>query len=192
MKGQKTGMTQSTDHGLALLGGVFLLGALAGSLCGARFPWMQPFFSTVGQANNFWNAFWPDGTLLGILFLVGLLRMGCLPVLGAVAAKGFLLAAQSTGLVLAMGRTGYGAAAAQLLLPGFLSLAAVLLMSRQVLARWSLRRQIPGGKGRGLRPDGAYFLASAICFGLAVLAAAAACWLSPRLWQTVQTFLPMP
>ena len=175
-------MTQSTDHGLALLGGVFLLGALAGSLCGARVPWMQPFFSTVGQADNFWNAFWPDGTLLGILFLVGLLRMGCLPVLGAVAAKGFLLAAQSTGLVLAMGRTGYGAAFFQMLMPGFLSLAAILLLSRQALARKNAigRRQ--------LRPDNAFFLAAVICLALTMLAAGMACCISPRLWQGAQTF----
>lgn len=180
-----------TDRSLVLLGGIFLLGALAGSLCCTRIPQVETYFSG-GQADGFRQAFWPDGALLGLLFLVGCLGGGVLPVMFVMAAKGFLLAARATGWVLALDGMGYGAAAAQLLLPGFLSLAAVLLMSRQVLARWSLRRQIPGGKGRGLRPDGAYFLASAICFGLAVLAAAAACWLSPRLWQTVQTFLPMP
>ncbi len=147
---------------------------------------------TDGQADGgFWQAFWPDGALLGLLLLCGCLGCGCLPVFGVMAAKGFLLAARATGWVLLLDRVGYGAAAAQLLLPGFLSLAAILLLSKQVLARWSLRKRLPTGRGKGLRGDSTFFLAAAICFGLAALAAAASCWLSPRLWQTVQTFLPV-
>ena len=89
---------------------------------------------------------------------------------------------------MALDGAGYGAAAAQLLLPGFLSLAAVLLLGRQAMA-WSVQRQrFPGGKKP--RPDSAFFLTAAICLGLMALAAAAACWLSPKLWQAVQTFLP--
>lgn len=167
---------------MLLLGGVFLLGALAGSLCCARIPAVETLFLQEGQADSFWAAFWPDGVLLGLLFLAGLLRAGCLPVVAAVAAKGFLLAARATGWVLALGQAGYGAAVCQVLLPGFLSLAAILLLSRQVLSRRSLT-----GK-KSLRPDGAFFLAAVICLALTMLAAAAAWRLSPRLWQAAQTF----
>ena len=182
MKGQKTGTAQNYDPGMLLLGGVFLLGALAGSHCCARVPRVEALFLPPGQANGFWPVFWPDGVLMGLLFLAGLLRAGCLPVLGAVAVKGFLLAAQATGWVLALGQAGYGAAVCHVLLPGFLSLAAILLLSRQVLAR----RRLMGKKS--LRPEGAFFLAAAICLVLAMLAASA-CGLSPRLWQWTQTFL---
>lgn len=172
---------------MLLLGGVFLLGALAGSLCCARIPRVEAFFSTEGQAGGFWRVFWTDGALLGILFLTGLLRIGCLPVLAAMGAKGFLLAARATGWVLSLGPTGYGAALCQVLLPGFLSLAALLLLGRQALARWSVRQRFPVGKGP--RRDGAFFLAAAVCLALTALAAAAACHLSPRLWQAAQTLL---
>lgn len=189
MKVQKTGRSQQTGGAFVLLGGVFLLGVLAGSLCCAQVSGVGQLFTSAGQADGFWPRFWPDGALLGLLFLSAWLRAGCPLALLAVGAKGFLAAAQATGLVLALDGAGYGAAAAQLLLPGFLSLAAILLLGRQAMA-WSVQRQrVPGGKKP--RPDSAFFLTAAICLGLAALAAAAACWLSPKLWQAVQTFLPI-
>ena len=189
MKVQRTGKSQQTGSGaFVLLGGVFLLGVLAGSLCCARVSGVGQLFTNAGQAGGFWQRFWPDGVLLGLLFLAAWLRAGCPLALLAVGAKGFLAAAQATGLVLALDGAGYGAAAAQLLLPGFLSLAAILLLGRQAMA-WSVQRQrFPGGKKP--RPDSVFFLTAAICLGLMALAAAAACWLSPKLWQAVQTFLP--
>ena len=188
MKEQKTGRSQQAGGAFVLLGGVFLLGVLAGSLCCARVSGVGQLFISAGQAGGFWQRFWPDGALLGLLFLSAWLRAGCPLALLAVGAKGFLAAAQATGLVLALDGAGYGAAAAQLLLPGFLSLAAILLLGRQAMA-WSVQRQrFPGGKKP--RPDSAFFLTAAICLGLTALAAAAACWLSPKLWQAVQTFLP--
>ena len=189
MKVQKTGRSQQAGGAFVLLGGVFLLGVLAGSLCCAQVSGVGQLFTSAGQAGGFWQRFWPDGVLLGLLFLSAWLRAGCPLALLAVGAKGFLAAAQATGLVLALDGAGYGAAAAQLLLPGFLSLAAILLLGRQAMV-WSVQRQrVPGGKKP--RPDSAFFLTAAICLGLTALAAAAACWLSPKLWQAVQTFLPI-
>ncbi len=192
MKVQKTGNFQRAGDGaLLLLGGIFLLGALAGSLCCARLPRVEQLFTPAGQAGGFWQQFWPNGALLGVLFLSAWLRGGCPLTLAAVGAKGFLTAAQATGWVLALERAGYGAAVSQVLLPGFLSLAAILLLGRQAMA-WSVQRQrFPAGKGKKLQPDSTFFLTAVICLGLTALAAAAACWLSPRLWAAVQTFLPM-
>lgn len=192
MKVQKTGKPQQTGEGLLLLlGGVFLLGALTGSLCCARISGVGQLFTPEGQAaGGFWQLLWPNGALLGVVFLSAWLRAGCPLALLAVGAKGFLEAARATGWVLAHDRAGYGAALSQLLLPGFLSLAAILLLGRQAMAWSVLRQRFPAGKGKKLRPDSAFFLTAAICLGLTALAAAAACWLSPKLWEAVQTFLP--
>ena len=192
MKAQKTGHSQNgQDKALLLLGGVFLLGAAAGSLCCVRISGVGQLFSQEGQAAlGFWQQFWPRGVLLGTVFLSAWLRGGCPLALLAAGAEGFLTAARATGWVQALGRAGYGAALSQVLLPGFLWLAALLLLGRQAMA-WSVTRQrFPPGKGKRLSPDGVYFLTAAICLGLALLAAGTACWLSPRLWQAVQTFLP--
>ena len=193
MRVQKSANLRTSGEGLLLLlGGAFCVGVLAGSLLCARMPGVGQLFAAGGQASGgLWQRFWPDGALLGMIFLAAWLRGGCLLTLLAVGVKGFLAAAQATGWVLALERAGYGAAVSQVLLPGLLSLAAMLLLGRQAMG-WSVQRQrLPGGKGRMRGPDSTFFLTAAICLVLTVLSAAAACWLSPRLWQTVQTFLPM-
>ena len=167
-----------------MLGGVFLLGALAGSLCRARLPWVDAWFLPEGQAGGFWEHFRADGLLVGLIFLSGFLRAGCPLTLLALSAKGFLIAARAAGWVMTLSQQGWIAALSQELLPGFLSLAAMVLLGRQAMS-WSVQR-----RRKPVFPDRVYLLTGLICLGLTGLAACAAWQFSPRIWENVQTFLP--
>ena len=185
MEHKKAGKTRETGNGaLLLLGGVFLLGALAGSLCCANVPPVAQRFFPPGQAGGYWENFRADGLLLGVIFLSGFLRTGCPLIFLAVSAKGFLTAARAAGWMMTL-QQGWIAAISQMLLPGFLSLAAMVLLGRQALHQAVQRQRKP------LLPDGTYLLTGAICLVLTALAAAAAWQISPRIWETVQTFLPI-
>lgn len=188
----KTGKKEQTgERRLPALGGVFLLGALGGSLCCARLEWLQTLLYERGQASRgLWQNLWPDLALLAVVLLSGYLRSGCLMTLLATAVKGFFLSAETTLQVLELGNHGYAAAVTKELLPGFFALAALMLLGRQAMG-WSVARlRFPPGRGKRLVPDSTYFLTAAICAGLILTAAVLKLYLSPTLWAVTQSFLP--
>ena len=192
MERKKTGyLPKETDRRLPALGLAALLGALGGSLLCARWPRLQEILFTGGQAPAvFWQAFWPDLALLGVMLLSGFLRAGCLTALLTAAVKGLFLSVFATLLVLEKGSGGYVQALCTALLPGFFSLSALLLQGRQAMGLSLARLSSPPGKGRRVLPDSAYFFTFLICVGLILLSAALTVWLSPKLWTAAQTFLP--
>ena len=192
MNQKTTGMKErSGERRLPALGGAFLVGALAGSLCCTRLQGLQTAMLERGQAGlTLWQVLWPELTLLLVMLLSGFLRAGCLTALLTMAVKGFFLSAGSTAQVLKLGNLGYGAALAQVLLPGFFAVAALILLGRQAMG-WAVERlRFPPGRGKQIRPDSAYFLTAAICAVLMVLSALIAVRLAPSLWGAVQSFLP--
>ena len=192
MERKKTGYPpKETDRRLPALGLAALLGALGGSLLCAQWPRLQEILFNGGQAPAvFWQALWPDLILLALMMLSGFLRAGCLTALLTAAVKGFLLSALSTFFVLEKGSGGYAQVLCAALLPGFLTLSALLLQGRQAMGLSLARLSSPPGKGRRVLPDSAYFFTFLICFGLILLSAALTVWLSPKLWTAAQTFLP--
>ena len=179
-----------SEHRLPLLGGVFLLGALAGSLCCIRMESLKALLShRVGAELAFWQVLWPDLLLLLIMMVSGFMRIGCITVLLTMAVKGFFLSSISTLHVLQMGNNGYAAALALDLFPGFLTLAALLLLGRQAMGWSMLRIQTAPGRGKRLLPDGAYLITTAICLVIILIAAAASQKLTPFLWVVLQGFL---
>lgn len=192
MEHKKSGyQARETDRRLSVLGVAVLLGAVGGSLLCARWPGLQTALLTWGQASgSLWQALWPDLILLGLMLLSGFLRPGCLTVLLTAAVKGFLLSAFATDMVLEQGGGGYAQALCAALLPGFFSLSALLLQGRQAMGLSLLRLSLPPGKGKKAMPDSAYFFTFLICFGMILLSAVLSLRLSPKLWTTVQTFLP--
>lgn len=193
MERKRTGYpTKEIDRRLPALGLSVLLGAVGGSLLCARFSRLQELLSSGGQAPaTLWQALWPDLVLLGLMLLSGFLRAGCLIALLTASVKGFLLSAFSTLLVMENGGSGYAQALCAALLPGFFTLSALLLQGRQAMGLSLVRLSLPPGKGKKVLPDSAYFLTFLICFGLVLLSALLTVWLSPRLWVTAQTFLPL-
>lgn len=192
MEHKKTGyQTREKDRRLPALGLAVLLGALGGSLLCARWPWLQSTLSDRGQASGvFWQALWPDLILLVLMLLSGFLRAGCLTALLTAAVKGFFLSAFATLLVLEKGSGGYVQVLCAALLPGFLTLSALLLQGRQAMGLALFRLRLPLGKGKRPLLDSAYFFTFLICVGLILLSAALTVWLSPKLWAAAQTFLP--
>lgn len=192
MEHKKSGYAaRETDRRLLVMGVAVLLGAVGGSLLCARWPGLQAALLAQGQASgNLWQTLWPDLVLLGLMLLSGFLRPGCLTALLTAAVKGFLLSAFATLLVLEKGSGGYAQALCAALLPGFFSLSALLLQGRQAMGLSLVRLSLPPGKGKKAMPDSAYFFTFLICLGMILLSAALNLWLSPKLWATVQTFLP--
>ena len=179
------------DRRLPALGIAFLLGGAGGSLACARLEWLRETLEQGGQASGtLWGALWPDLALLGVMLLSGFLRSGCMTSLFAVAVKGFALSALSTAEVLRSGGSGYAQALCAQLIPGFLSLAALVLLGRQAMALSAARLRLPAGRGKRVQPDSAFLFTAAICCGLLLLSAALRLWLTPKLWAAVQTFLP--
>ena len=181
----------SEESRLPILGAAFLLGAVAGSLCCARIDPLRLWLEEQGQADlTFLRVFLPEGALLCGMALCGLLRPGCLlsPVL--LAGKGFALSARAVVAVAAGGGTGYAQMLVLELLPGFLSVAALMLLGRQAMGWSALRLHRPKGKGRALLPDGTFALTFALCMGLDVLSAALRLWLTPKLWSAALLLLP--
>lgn len=183
--------TKETDRRLPALGLAVLLGAAGGSLLCARSADLREGLLHIGQAPaGLWQALWPDLVLLGAMLLSGFLRAGCLTALLTAAVKGFLLSACSTVLVLEQGSGGYVRALCAAFLPGFLALSALMLQGRQAVGLALSRLALPPGSRKKIPPDSAYFLTFIICLVLMLLSAAMTLWLSPKLWTTVQTFLP--
>ncbi len=174
------------DRRLTFLGAAVLLGAVGGSLLWPRWPALQTLLPARPACPSFWESLLPDGILLGLMLLWSLVPWGCLPALVTAGAKGLLLAAGAAGIT-ASGTGGWLQGICLELLPGCISLTAVLLLGRQAMAM-ALRRQA-AGKKRAVPPDSARLLSAAICALLAVAAALLRCRLSPFLWQTVQRIL---
>ncbi len=190
MKETKT--KEETGRYLPAMGGAFLLGVLAGSLLCSRMPALQQWLQERWQLpQSFWLAVWPSLVLLAAVGLSAFFRGGCLTVLLALAGKGFLLAAEATALVLQMGNDGYLYGLARCFLPGFFSLAAMVLLGRQSAALAAHRLSLPPGRRRAAGPDGVFALTFIICAGLTLVSAGLELWLSPKLWKAVQTFLPI-
>ena len=134
------------DRRLPALGIAFLLGGAGGSLACARLEWLRETLEQGGQASGtLWGALWPDLALLGVVLLSGFLRSGCMTALLAVTVKGFALSAISTAEVLRGGGSGYAQALCAQLIPGFLSLAALVLLGRQAMALSAARLRLPAG-----------------------------------------------
>lgn len=176
---------------LPAMGGAFLLGALAGSLLCGRVSAVQQWMEARGQQpRSFGEAVWLSLALLAVTALSAFFRGGRVTVLLALAGKGLTLSAQATALVVRLGKAGYVYGLAQCFLPGFFSLAAMVLLGRQSMGLAALRQSRPASCRRAMG-DGVFALTCLICAGLTLLSAGLEVWLSPKLWAAVQTFLPI-
>ena len=109
MEQQKQRQTKSTSEGwLPLLGGAFLLGAVAGSLCCARMDGLQAWLSGQGQIEpSFLRLFLPRTVLLTAMALCAFLRAGRAAALLLTAIYGFFLSARTAVAVAESGGMGY-------------------------------------------------------------------------------------
>ncbi len=181
MEHKKTGT--NNDRRLTVLGLALLPGAAAGSLLCARWESLQNGLLARGQAPAaFWQALWPDLLLLCGLFLCGFSRSGSGIALAIMAVKGFCLSAFSAGILL---KNDFLQVICQLLLPGLLSLTALLLTGRQAIGLALTRQRTR----KPILPDSAWWLTGLICLALLLLAAALQVWLEPRLWELIQNLL---
>lgn len=148
-----------------------LLGAVAGSLCGAGVPWLRGLLQSRLAQGSLSALLWPELLLLLALCVSGFLRLGGVWALLALLIKGFLLAAEAA--VLASGAEGgaYLTAALPRLLTGFLTLSVLLLLARQSIQLSSRRLRLSPAKARALRPDPPFYLTAGIA--LAVILGAA-------------------
>ncbi len=180
------------DRRLPVLGAACLLGALAGSLCCSRLEILQQLVRSQleGQC-SVWQYFLRDIILLAGMFFSGFLRAGCAIALLIAAVKGFWLSSFATFGVLELGNSGYALSLTMWFLPGFLSMAAQLLLGRQAMGWAVVRSRLSSGHGKPLLPDGTYYVTAAVCVGITLLAAILAVNVTPGLWATVQTLLPI-
>lgn len=191
MEQQKQRQTKSTSEGwLPLLGGAFLLGAVAGSLCCARMDGLQAWLSGLAHSEwTFLRLFLPQAVLLAAMALCAFLRAGRAAALLLTAIYGFFLSARTAVAVAESGGMGYARGLVQELLPGFLALTALLLLGRQAMHWSAARRHRPAGKGRALLPDRTYGLTVLLCLAIMALSAALRLWLTPVLWQAASLIL---
>lgn len=180
------------ERRLPVLGAACLLGALAGSLCCSRLEILQQLVRSQleGQC-SVWQYFLRDIILLAGMFFSGFLRAGCAIALLIAAVKGFWLSSFATFGVLELGNSGYALSLTMWFLPGFLSMAAQLLLGRQAMGWAVARSRLSSGHGKPLLPDGTYYVTAAVCVGITLLAAILAVNVTPGLWATVQTVLPI-
>lgn len=180
------------ERRLPVLGAACLLGALAGSLCCSRLEILQQLVRSQleGQC-SVWQYFLRDIILLAGMFFSGFLRAGCAIALLIAAVKGFWLSSFATFGVLELGNSGYALSLTMWFLPGFLSMAAQLLLGRQAMGWAVARSRLSSGHGKPLLPDGTYYVTAAVCVGITLLAAILAVNVTPGLWATVQTILPI-
>jgi len=183
---------ETGERRLPALGAACLLGALLGSLCCSRLEPFRLFVqSQVESQQTLWQYFFPDAILLLMMLIAGFLRTGCLIALAVSAVKGIWLSAVATLGVLELGNGGYAFSLVMWLLPGFLSMTALLLLGRQAMSWATARSRIPARRGKILMPDGTYYVTAIICLGITLLAAIAAVRVTPGLWAVVKTFLPV-
>ena len=180
------------ERRLPVLGAACLLGALAGSLCCSRLEILQQLVRSQleGQC-SVWQYFLRDIILLAGMFFSGFLRAGCAIALLIAAVKGFWLSSFATFGVLELGNSGYALSLTMWFLPGFLSMAAQLLLGRQAMGWAVARSRLSSGHGKPLLPDGTYYVTAAVCVGITLLAAILAVNVTPGLWATIQTVLPI-
>lgn len=189
-KSVTSGKLQTGERGLPIIGGVFLLGAVAGSLCCMKMTGLQNLMFTEQPAQPaFWQAFLPEAGLFCLIFLAGFVRQGAFITWFTIAVKGFLLSAGSTAMVLQQGNMGYPHLLAQYLLPQLVAVAAMVLLGRQAVG-WSVRRlHLPAGRGKRILPDGTYLTTAAVCALLLLLSALLRVRVSPALDAAVQLLL---
>ena len=148
-----------------------LLGAVAGSLCGAGIPWLCSLLQSRLAQESLSALLWPELLLLLALCVSGFLRLGGVWALLALLGKGFLLAAEAAVLVSGAEGGAYLMAALPRLLTGFFTLSVLLLLARQSIQLSSRRLRMSPAKARALRPDPPFYLTAGIA--LAVILGAA-------------------
>ena len=80
---------QAGEGTLPIMGGLFLAGAAAGSLCSVRMDGLQALLLTVsGSDADLWRALWPQLMYLSVILLAAFLRQGVALVWFTMAAKG--------------------------------------------------------------------------------------------------------
>ena len=146
-----------------------LLGAVAGSLCGAGVPWLRSLLQSRLAQESLSALLWPELLLLLALCVSGFLRLGGVWALLVLLCKGFLLAAEAATSNMEGG--AYLTAALPRLLTGFLTLSVLLLLARQSIQLSSRRLRLSPAKARALRPDPPFYLTAGIA--LAVILGAA-------------------
>lgn len=183
---------QKGERCLPALGVACLLGALMGSLCCSRMEVLQQLVQGQLEAQyTVWQYFVRDSILLMVMFFTGFLRIGCAISLLTAAVKGFCLSAVATLGVLELGNGGYVLSLVVWLLPGWLSIAALLLLGRQAMGWAAARSRFPAGRGKPLLPDGTYYITTIVCVAMILLAAILAVQVTPGLWAAVKSFLPI-
>ena len=120
-----------------------LLGAVAGSLCGAGVPWLRSLLQSRLAQGRLSALLWPELLLLLALCVSGFLRLGGVWALLALLIKGFLLAAEAAAL--ASGADGGAYLTAGIALA--VILGAALL--QQKLLGLDLPQLLPEGALRG-------------------------------------------
>ena len=189
-KSVSSGNLQIGERALPVMGGVFLLGTVAGSLCCMKLTGLQNLMFTEQPAQpSFWQVFLPEAGLLCLIFLAGFVRQGAFITWFSVGVKGFLLSAGSTAMVLQQGNMGYPHLLAQYLLPQLVAVAAMVLLGRQAVG-WSVRRlHLPAGRKKRILPDSTYLITAAVCALLLLLSALLRLRVSPALDAAVQLLL---
>lgn len=182
---------QTGEQALPVMGGMFLAGAAAGSLCAVRLQGMQAILSSASQVPaGIWAGLWPQLIYLGVILLAGFLRQGIPVVWLTMGVKGFVLSASATVQVLLQGNAGYPLMVARTLLPQLVAVAALVLAGRQATGWAALQNRLPAGRGRRTLPDGTYLLTALVCAGLLLLSALLQMRVSPALEAAVTALLP--
>ena len=190
-KSTAKGTGQTGERALIVMGGLFLAGAAAGSLCSVRLQGLQNLLLTSSNgAPDLWRALWPQMIYLGVMLTAAFLRQGVPVVWLTMAVKGFLLSAVSTTQILQQGNAGYPLMAARTLLPQFLAVAALVLAGRQAMGWAALQSRLPAGRGRRTLPDGTYPVTAVVCLGLLLLSALLQVRVCPALEAAVCSLLP--
>ncbi len=173
-----------------LLAAAFLPGAAAGSLACARWEGLLTRIQAWNGQLRLWPQLWPELALLGALVLLGAVGKHGGTVLLVTAVKGFGLSARMTALCAGGGREALLAGACGQLMPEVLRLGAVFLLARQSLTLCVRRQELCPGRGRGMLPDGAFWLTAGVCALLLLGAAGMAAAWSPGIETWAQAILP--
>ena len=179
---------------LCLLAGLFLLGAVAGSIFIARFPDSASAYvnsyaerlMTASGAALFKSVFQPGFIFLALIFFCGFGRLGTLVIPAIFLVRGFTVAFNVSAFIQVYGVQGYLPAVTAEFLSGFIITACLFFLSLQsfsLAAAWSGRV----GRTAAVRSsmDPAYYLAAALCLTFILVTSLLYAYFMPPLARSV-------
>ncbi len=179
---------------LCLLAGLFLLGAVAGSIFISRFPdsaatYVNSYAERLMSASGavlFKSVFQQGFIFLALIFFCGFGKAGTLVIPAVFLVRGFTVAFNVTAFIQVYGAQGYLPAIITEFLSSFVITACLFFLSLQsfsLSAAWSGRV----GRTTGIRSsmDPAYYLAAALCLTFILVASLLYAYLMPPLARSV-------